>query len=578
MQSPVQASGVLSVVRKIHLVSGLILFTYVTLHLINHMAGLWSLAAMDATRNVLHAPWYTPVGAVVLYGAMIIHAALALFAIYQRRRLKIPFEEGLQLVLGFAIPLLLIGHVLGTRAAATLFDTRVDYITVMAALWHIDPMNGIRQIAVFFAAWIHGCLGIYHWLHLKPWYRGWQPVFFALALLIPALSLAGALQGSKAVVALASDPAWFAAFQARVRWPDANEIAQLAQIKNNFTIGFVVMLLSAFGLRYVRTTVERWRGIVRLTYDDGFSIQFPPGRTILEASRATNVPHASVCGGRGRCSTCRVRVTRGIENLLKASDAEQKVLDRVNAGIQVRLACQARSTGGDVEVIRLLPTTARAEDGFPEPEYLQGQEREIAILFADIRAFTKLSEKKLPYDVVFLLNRYFDAMGSAVSASGGHLDKFIGDGVMALFGIEDGADAGSRAALAAAREIGLRIAELNRALANDLEEPLRIGIGIHCGPAIVGAMGFGETVSVTAVGDSVNTASRLETQTKEYGAELVVSSITVQKSGVDLSSFNEEEVAIRGRTEPLSVRVVPAARDLPEPAPTPKNRRAKIGR
>ena len=153
---------------------------------------------------------------------------------------------------------------------------------------------------------------------------------------------------------------------------------------------------------------------------------------------------------------------------------------------------------------------------------------------------------------MFLLNRYFDAMGSAVSASGGHLDKFIGDGVMALFGIEDGADAGSRAALAAAREIGLRIAELNRALANDLEEPLRIGIGIHCGPAIVGAMGFGETVSVTAVGDSVNTASRLETQTKEYGAELVVSSITVQKSGVDLSSFNEEEVAIRGRTEPLS--------------------------
>ena len=578
MQSPVQASGVLSVVRKIRLVSGLILFTYVTLHLIKHMAGLWSLAAMDATRNVLHAPWYTPVGAVVLYGAMIIHAALALFAIYQRRRLKIPFEEGLQLVLGFAIPLLLIGHVLGTRAAATLFDTRVDYITVMAALWHIDPMNGIRQIAVFFAAWIHGCLGIYHWLHLKPWYRGWQPVFFALALLIPALSLAGALQGSKAVVALAADPAWFAAFEARVRWPDANEIAQLAQIKNNFTIGFVVMLLSAFGLRYVRTTVERWRGIVRLTYDDGFSIQFPPGRTILEASRATNVPHASVCGGRGRCSTCRVRVTRGIENLPKAFDAEQKVLDRVNAGIQVRLACQARPTGGDVEVIRLLPTTARAEDGFPGPEYLQGQERETAILFADIRAFTKLSEKKLPYDVVFLLNRYFDAMGSAVSASGGHLDKFIGDGVMALFGIEDGADAGSRAALAAAREIGLRIAELNRALANDLEEPLRIGIGIHCGPAIVGAMGFGETVSVTAVGDSVNTASRLETQTKEYGAELVVSSITVQKSGVDLSSFNEEEVAIRGRTEPLSVRVVPAARDLPEPAPTPKNRRAKIGR
>ena len=143
---------------------------------------------------------------------------------------------------------------------------------------------------------------------------------------------------------------------------------------------------------------------------------------------------------------------------------------------------------------------------------------------------------------------------------------------MALFGIEDGAEAGSKAALASAREMGLRIAELNRALENDLDEPLRIGIGIHCGPAIVGAMGFGDTVSVTAVGDSVNTASRLETQTKEFGSELVVSEHTVQLSGVDLSTFQEEEVTIRGRTEPLSVRVVPAARDLPEQATVAKKR------
>ena len=354
---------------------------------------------------------------------------------------------------------------------------------------------------------------------------------------------------------------------------DAYEYAQYIQMRDYFTIGFVALVLAAFGLRYVRAAVERWRGIVRLTYDDGSAIQFPPGRSILDASRASNIPHASVCGGRGRCSTCRVRITKGIENLPAPSAAEQKVLDRVNAGIQVRLACQARPAGGEIEVMRLLPTSAKPEDGFPRPGYLQGQEREIAILFADIRSFTKLSEKKLPYDVVFLLNRYFDSMGSAVLDCGGHLDKFIGDGVMALFGIEDGAEAGSKAALAAAREMGLRIAELNRALANDLEEPLRIGIGIHCGPAIVGAMGFGDTVSVTAVGDSVNTASRLETQTKEFAAELVVSNHTVELSGVDLSGFAEEEVEISGRTEPLSVRVITAARDLPEQTSSKKNGR-----
>ena len=558
-------------VRKLRLITGLILFAYVTLHFFNHMAGLWSLQAMNATRDVIHTLWWSPVGTAVLYGALVIHIALALYAIYQRRHLQIPFSEGLQLALGLTIPLLLVGHVLSTRLASQMFDMQVDYLTVLVVLWHVDPMNGVKQIAVFFAAWIHGCIGIYRWLNLKSWYRTWRPVFFALALLIPALSLAGAMQGSKAVVALASDPTWLAQLQVRVNWMDTNELAQHVQYRESFTIGFIALVIAAFGLRYVRSAIERWRGIVRLTYDDGSVIRFPPGRSILDASRASNVPHASVCGGRGRCSTCRIRITKGIEHLSKPSTAEQKVLNRVNAGIQVRLACQTRPSGGEVEVIRLLPTTARAEDGFPGPEYLQGQEREIAILFADIRSFTELSEKKLPYDVVFLLNRYFDAMGSAVSACGGHLDKFIGDGVMALFGIEDGAKAGSRAALATAREMGLRMAELNRVLANDLEEPLRIGIGIHCGPAIVGSMGFGDTVSVTAVGDTVNTASRLETQTKEFSVELVVSHRTAQLSGINLSAFPEKHVEIRGRTEPLSVRVITVAQDLPEQVKLKRN-------
>lgn len=416
-------------------------------------------------------------------------------------------------------------------------------------------------------------MGIYHWLRLKPWYRSSQPVLLALALLIPALSLAGAMQGSKAIVALESGPTWFAQFQARVRWPDANEIAQIAQIKTGFTIGFLVLPLGAFEFRHVRTAVERRRGIVQRTYDDGFTIQFPPGRSILEASRGSNVLRASVCVGRGRFSTCRVRITKGIENLTEASAAEQKVLDRVNACIQVRLAYQTRPSGGEVEVMRLLPTMAQAEDGFPRPEYLQGQESEIAIPFADIRSFTKFSEKKLPYDVVFLLNRHFDSKGSAVSACGGHLDKFFGDGVMPLFGIEDGAEAGRTVALPAAREMGLRIAELKRVLENDLDEPLRIGIGIHCSLAIVGAMGFGETVSVTAVGGSVDTASRLATQAKEFGAEFVVFEYTMQLSGVDLSSFQEEEVGIRGSTKPLLVCVILVARDLPERATIAKNRR-----
>jgi adenylate cyclase len=178
-----------------------------------------------------------------------------------------------------------------------------------------------------------------------------------------------------------------------------------------------------------------------------------------------------------------------------------------------------------------------------------------------------MAEGKLPYDVVFVLNRYFESMGRAVEESGGTLDKFIGDGVMALFGVERGTEAGCRDALAAARAMSGRLAELNRALGHDLEHPLRIGIGIHAGPAIVGEMGYARATSVTAVGDAVNTASRLESLTKELGAELVVSQRVAQAAGLDPANFQRRDVEIRGRREPLTVLVVSEASSIEVPAP-----------
>ncbi len=169
---------------------------------------------------------------------------------------------------------------------------------------------------------------------------------------------------------------------------------------------------------------------------------------------------------------------------------------------------------------------------------MQGSEREIAILFADIRGFTALAEGRLPYDVVFVLNRYFSAMGRAIESAGGRVDKFIGDGVMALFGIESGAQAGCREALAAARLMSERLAELNSSLRAELDRPLRIGIGIHCGPVIVGEMGYGNAAAITAIGDAVNTASRLEALTKDYDCELVVSDETVARAGLDFSRIS----------------------------------------
>jgi adenylate cyclase len=204
-----------------------------------------------------------------------------------------------------------------------------------------------------------------------------------------------------------------------------------------------------------------------------------------------------------------------------------------------------------------------------------GHEEEIAILFADLRAFTTLASKKLPFDVVFLLNRYFRAMGTAVEESGGRVDKFIGDGVMALFGVGRGAGEGCRQALDAARRMAGKLEQVNQVLAHDLDAPLRIGVGIHVGPAIVGEMGYGPVTALTAIGDAVNTASRLEALTKDYGSQLVLSEAVAQRAGVDLSAFPRHEIMVRGREEKLVIRVVADAGTLPETAAAPKPRDRK---
>jgi len=108
--------------------------------------------------------------------------------------------------------------------------------------------------------------------------------------------------------------------------------------------------------------------------------------------------------------------------------------------------------------------------------------------------------------------------------------------------------------------------ELNRTLADEGGETLRFGIGVHAGPVIVGEMGYGRATSLTAIGDAVNTASRLEELTKTYGCQLVVSEYVATRAGIDLSAFPSHEVTVRGRDDALAIRAVADARDLPEPA------------
>jgi adenylate cyclase len=245
-----------------------------------------------------------------------------------------------------------------------------------------------------------------------------------------------------------------------------------------------------------------------------------------------------------------------------ASPDEQKVLTRVSAPENVRLACQLRPPPGRYRVTPLLPPSAGPVEAYRRQPQAHGGERYVAILFCDLRGFTSISEGKLPYDVVFLLNRYFRATGHAVQAAGGRLDKFIGDGVMAIFGLDSEPVLACRQALDAARRMALALDDLNEAMSGDLDQPLRIGIGLHAGPTIVGEMGYERATSLTAIGDTVNIASRLETLTKEYAVELVVSQELADRAGIDLSAAPRHEVEIRGRQGRLAVRALKRASDL----------------
>jgi adenylate cyclase len=564
------------VIRRARLWSGLVMLAYVVTHFLNHSLGLVSVRAMDAALHLNYAIWASPPGTLALYGAFATHYSLALWALWQRRALRMPLGEALQLVLGFSIPFLLAEHVISTRGGDSFFNEEYGYYSsVLLTLFVKSPGRGALQLTVLVVAWVHAMIGLRFWLRVKPWYPRWQWALFAAALLLPTLAILGFAEGGREITALAQDPAWVARNLAEHRRISPANLAFLAALVLGTRGFFAAALLAVLLARSVRRQLQRRRGLVRLSYGSGRIVEIVPGLSVLEASRLAGIPHASVCGGRGRCSTCRVRIA-GDPGLIPApSPVERRVLDRVGAAPDVRLACQLRPLGA-LSVTLLLPATAQARDGFARPAYLHGSEREIAILFADLRAFTRLAERKLPYDLVFLLNRYFAEMGHAIEEAGGHIDKFIGDGVMALFGLDRGVDSGCREALAASRAMSLRLQRLNQLLAADLVEPLRIGIGIHVGGAIIGEMGYGRAVSLTAVGDAVNIASRLEGLARDNSAELVVSETVLAHAGIALPETPAQELEIRGRIERLKLRILTSARELP--ALRARNASVAVGR
>ncbi len=476
-------------VRNLRLTTGLILFAYVFTHLLNHGLGLVSLSAMESGQWWFKALWRSPLATFALYGAFVVHVALALTSLYRRHHLRMPVWEATQMALGLIIPVLLFSHVIGTRLAAEMYAVNDAYARVVLIFWTVNPPVGARQLLAIAIAWAHGCMGLHFWLRLRSWYPRVSPVLFAAAVLLPVLAALGFVAAGREAAAQAADPARREQLLWSGRAPlTGKERATLERVYQWSVTGYGGALALVLAARAVRSVARR-RSVIRLTYPGGRTVVVPAGLTVLEASRLARIPHASVCGGRGRCSTCRVAVTGPSEALPPASEEERRVLRRVGAGPGVRLACQLRPTG-NVSVTPLLAATVSASAGMAAYDPHNGSEQDIAVLFADLRGFTSVAERKLPYDVVFLLNRYFETVGGAISRAGGIANQFTGDGVMALFGVDAGAETGCRQALVAAGDMVRSVDALSKALGSELPAPLRIGIGIHTGPRRGGAHGL----------------------------------------------------------------------------------------
>ena len=344
--------------------------------------------------------------------------------------------------------------------------------------------------------WAHGCLGIHHWLKVRSWYRALQPLLLLIAIAIPVAALAGFVVSGRAVAGLISDQGMAERMRALTHWPNSFNDDTLASYSRTLRIAFAVVL----GLVAVAVVVRRLSMLaapkIAISYAGGPKLQSAVGPTLLEISRAGGVPTSSECGGRARCGTCRVRITEGAATLPAPSLAERFTLARVKAPPDARLACQIRPTAS-LGVVRLLQ--AGDDAGIAQPAAADGDEagaqRPLCLLYLRMRDIDQIAKDRLAYDLLFILNEFFAAAGAAIDQNGGWVDKFLGDGLLAVFGQQRGLAQGARDALRAARAIDIALDRLNEKVAAEIGRPVQASIGVHAGGFVMGRIGLRQDVS-----------------------------------------------------------------------------------
>jgi len=553
--------------RNLRMGSGLVLFTYIAAHLINHALGLISLNTAEEALGFAEDVWDSLPGTVLLYGAAGVHFLLALRSVYERRTFRLPPAELLRIALGFTLPLILINHFAHTRLAYEVFGLPSDYTNVISNLWAADSQG--MQLGLLAPGWIHGCLGLHFAFNRRPWYRRLRFVLFAIALLLPAFSAFGFITMGRE---LSTNAAAAAAAQDYLGPAHAAERAGIARWHNGLLIGYFSLICAAFGARAVRNFLEHSRDrLISISYP-GRTVRVPRGWSVLEASRGFHLPHASMCGGRARCSTCRVQVTAGEDCCPPAAADEQATLDRIGAAPDVRLACQLRPTG-NIAVVPLVRTGAPV---YRPPAQQHNTERDIVLMYCDFLNRERLAHDALAQDLLHLLTLYGDALSNAIRAAGGTLARVGPHGISALFGLDREPARAARLALAAAAAIARAIAELDHRLGHNRK--LKIAVSIHAGRAAVGEIGSNDVPAVIAVGEAVDVTNELRKAAAAHGAAFAISEPVTTAAGVEPPAGDKVVLAAHGAGAPIAAVLSAAPPALPASRTGLSERRAALQR
>ena len=370
------------------------------------------------------------------------------------------------------------------------------------------------------------------------------------------LALLGFAAGGRELARALADPAFRVVNLPVGVSGSATQKAGLAALRNWFLVAYAAAIAGVLLARLVRHLIVLRRGRMVVRYPGGGRARVPRGIAVLDASRLNDIPHAAVCGGRGRCSTCRVRVLWSAEVLPPPAPHERQILERIGADPDaVRLACQLCPTA-DLAVVPLIPPEIAGDFVLGRAPRIPGDERFLAAMFIDLRGSAGLAARHMPFDSVFLVGRFITTITRAVVQSGGRPVQFLGDGVLALFGLECPPERACREALAAVRAVESELAELAPVFDQEAGLPLRYGIGLHCGRAIVGEIGFGQHVAFTALGETINLAHRLQELARDLEVVAVISEALFTTAGADPAPYALLEATPRGHSATLLVRTV----------------------